>query len=198
MNISTLYGGGGLESNPMIHVQDLDDVSIDGGWASPSQAVNLDLKYIVYNSIQGATLTADGNTSGNRGFVASGSIINNPSNGVHNNLCWVNLPTGKYFAEMYTEAAYQTANLATIAYLYNKSDSEIIHHSKTQWRSHPANGATSDSVVFEIDSPKQITYQYQTYTSLTAQVDNLGHRTNADPIAGTKSVLHDLKIYKLS
>ncbi len=204
-NLSTLLGGGGLESKPMIWVRDVKNHTVGGGTygTSISQWRVRDINTIEWNDISGATLTNDGTTTGTVGAVGTQGIVNNPSNGTHNDLSSINLPSGDYkFIYSATHTAVMPGNTDSsfIARLYNKtSAAALLTFPVSQITDTISPYSNSYEGRFTLSATSSISVQSYMHTiggTLTGVVSDFG-RYNSSGSSSTLTVNLDLKIYKL-
>lgn len=104
----------------------------DNGWAAH------DLNGIVENSIPGASLTCSGSTITTVGTASAASTtqINSPAVGTNNYLCYVTLPKGSYYCELYRDGNGGSVTTK----LYDRTNSQDILtllHSSPQGNDYP-------------------------------------------------------------
>jgi hypothetical protein len=170
-----------LQAYPQIIVGNLKDESnSSGGFASTSQGVDIDLNYIQWNDIDGASLTTrnvsdisvNSTTVGIHG--RTDVSINNPAGGDHRNNCFVTLPAGKYIvkAHIYCKEFNMNSDSASFE-LFNLSDASTqIYFICTTGNSDEQNNNNVGK--FEISSPKNFSLRAYAHTSLTPGNTNLG------------------------
>jgi hypothetical protein len=193
-NLSTLLGGGGLQSKPVLHVQDVKAGDVGGGFIDAADTYyTRDINRIVKNSITGATLTNDGTTSGNVGAVGTQTIVNNQS-GVHVNSTHVTLPSGDYYYEIISVVNVDNGTGTTI--LYDKTGTADLSYTEPHGYETLAGASIShrkSSGYFTLSSSSNVDVRSAS-SAVVANASGLGFNIMG---AGVKVCHLDLKIYKL-
>jgi hypothetical protein len=189
-----------IKSQPMIHVQDVKDGrgagSNGAGWTSNSVETSPDLTYINFNSISGASLSVNGSISSTtRSFPlpsATGSVnVNNPNASTHNHVCYVILPSGEYYLELF--GAYDQESGQENIGVYNLTDSSWVIH---PINIHQAGTGVAISCRFSLSTPSNIEVRGGIKAiGASPSAEDYGQLSIVD--FPSKLVNTDLKIYKL-
>jgi hypothetical protein len=193
-NLSTLLGGGGLQSKPVLHVQDVKAGDVGGGFVDAADTYyTRDINRIVKNSITGATLTNDGTTSGTVGAVGTQTIVNNQS-GVHVNSTYVTLPAGDYYYEISHYLDSNNSYDSTL--LYDKTAAaDLAYSGVTDYdaSSGAGNLIRKGSGYFSLSTSSNVDVRIAA-TSTQPTASAMGHGSLG---SSNKVCYLDLKIYKL-
>ena len=198
MNIATLYGGG-LETKPLLHVQDLKPGNIAGGHLSHTEYCVQDITTILINEITGASIT----TRNSSDVAVSSSVvgihgrqdqpINNPANGTHDEKCYVTLPAGTYVLNLYF--AFHNSGVISTGKIYNKTAaSDIINFIPyTSYTSF--SGRNKYEVKFSLSVQSDIDYREMAETTVNTE-DSMGYYGGTGN-SNLKNSFMDMMIYKI-
>lgn len=116
-----------LQATPVLHIQDLKNGNVGGGFATATDTFTTkDINYVARNTIPGSGIKPDNtvlvsSVGFQSGDVGKAAIINSPTTGTDNQLSKLVLPVGDYFFEIDPGV---TVNGNAIFRIYNVTDAK--------------------------------------------------------------------------
>jgi hypothetical protein len=196
MSSLSVRAGGGLETFPLFHVQDLKNGDVDGGFGSTTLFAKQDITTILRNDINGATLTTD-----NSGTVTSGVVgihgditapINNPASGGQFDKCFITLPAGTYISKL----SFGFHNSSPAGKIYNRTAAADIQHFIPYTSYGSSNGMNIYETKFTLSVQSDLDYREILLGSSTPTIQDMGYKIGVGNSL-TKMSYMDWRIYKI-